>query len=94
MISNIKIEAYYLFSNLFRLRRKIAQIVTEKCQFDVLEILNQVLEELYDDANEIINESNKILNSHIVKSKGSPWHNQFKSSVEIHKSSNKNGNSI
>ena len=73
---------------------KIAQIVTKKCQFDILEILNQVLEELCDDTDEIINESDRILNPHIVKSKGRPRNNQFKSSVETHKSSNRNGNSI
>ena len=76
------------------LGRKIAQIATaEKRRFDVLEILNQVLEELYDNTNEIINESNKILNPHIVKSKGRPRNNRFKSSVETHKGTNKNGNS-
>jgi len=61
------------------LGRKIAQIATaEKRRFDVLEILNQVLEELYDNTNEIINESNKILNPHIVKSKGRPRNNRLK----------------
>src|SRR5438034_5013774 len=91
---DMKIEARHLYGNLFGLGRKIAQIATEKRRFDTLEILNQILEELYDDTNEIINESNKILNPHIVKSKGRPRNNRFKSSVETHKDSNKNGNSI
>ena len=88
---NMRIEVRHLYSDLFGLGRKIAQIATEKRRFDVLEIFNQVLEELYDDTNE---ESNKILNPYIVKSKGRPRNKRFKSSTEIHKSSNKNGNLI
>ena len=72
---NMKIEVRHLYSDLFGLGRKIAQIATEKRRFDILEILNQVLEGLYDDTNEIINESNQILNPHIVKSKGRPRNN-------------------
>ena len=91
---NMKIEARHLYGNLFGIGRKIAQIATEKRRFDILEILNQVLEELCNDTNEIINESNRILNPHIVKSKGRPRNNRFKSSVETQNYSNKNGNSI
>ncbi|RIA82113.1 hypothetical protein C1645_835888 [Glomus cerebriforme] len=90
----MKIETRHLYGNLFGIGRKIAQIATEKRRFDILEILNQVLEELCDDTNEIINESNKVLNPHIVKSKGRPRNTRFKSSVETHKYSNKNGDSI
>jgi hypothetical protein len=83
-----------LYGNLFGIGHKIAQIATEKCQFDILEVLNQVLEELYDDTNEIINESNRILNPHIVKSKGRSQNNRFKGSVETRNYSKKNGNSV
>jgi len=72
---NKKIEACHLYGNLFGIEHKIAQIATEKCQFDILEILNQVLGELCDDTNEIVNESNKILNPHIVKLKGRSQNN-------------------
>lgn len=94
MIFNMKIEARLLYGNLFGIGRKIAQIATEKRRFDILEVLNQVLGELCDDTNEIVNESNRILNPNIVKSKGRPRNNRFRSSVETHKYSNKNGRSV
>ncbi|RIA87509.1 hypothetical protein C1645_827673 [Glomus cerebriforme] len=91
---NMKIETRHLYGNLFGIGHKIAQMATEKRRFDILEILNQVLEELCDDTNEIINESNQVLNPHIVKSKGRSQNTRFKSSVETHKYSNKNGDSV
>ena len=69
----MKIKARHLYSDLFGLGRKIAQIATEKRRFDVLDILDQVLEELYDtdeNANEL--DSKRIINPHIVRSKGRP----------------------
>jgi hypothetical protein len=72
---NMKIESRHLYGNLFGIGRKITQITTEKCRFDILKVLNQVLGELYDDTNEIINESNRILNPYTVKSKERPRNN-------------------
>src|SRR4051794_15504864 len=88
---NVKIKARQLYSNLFGLGRKIAQIATEKHRSDILNVFNQILEELYSDITEIIDEQNKILNSHIVKSKRRPQNKRFKSSVED--SSNKTSGS-
>ncbi|CAB4425554.1 unnamed protein product [Rhizophagus irregularis] len=87
---NMKIQARNLYSNLFGMGRKIAQIATEKRRFDVLDVLNQVLDELYD-TDESIDESDsrKILNPHMVKSKGRPRNKRFKSSVETCKNSSK-----
>ncbi|CAB4424054.1 unnamed protein product [Rhizophagus irregularis] len=87
---NMKIQARHLYSNLFGMGRKIAQIATEKRRFDVLDVLNQVLDELYD-TDESIDESDsrKILNPHMVKSKGRPRNKRFKSSVETCKNSSK-----
>ncbi|CAB4379092.1 unnamed protein product [Rhizophagus irregularis] len=51
-------------------------------------------QELCVHTNEIINESNRIFNPNIVKSKGRPRNNRFKSSVETHKYSNKNDRSV
>ncbi|RIA90172.1 hypothetical protein C1645_738050 [Glomus cerebriforme] len=69
---------------------KIAQVATEKKRFDVLDVLNNILEELYDTdegADEL--NSNRILNPHMVRSKGRSRNKRFKSSVELCKSSNK-----
>ena len=92
---NVKINARHLYSNLFGLGRKIAQIATEKHRSDVLDVFNQILEELYDDddTSEVANESNRILNPHIVKSKGRPRNKRYKSSVETNKDSSKSGGS-
>ena len=58
-----------MYSDLFGLGRKIAQIATEKWRFDILDTLDQILEELYD-TNENANESSsKIINPHLVRSK-------------------------
>ena len=88
---NMKIRARQLYSNLFGLGNKIAQIATEKHRSDILNVFNQILEELYNDTTEIIDEQNKILNPHIVKSKGRSQNKRFKSSVED--SSNKTSGS-
>ena len=70
---NAKINARHLYSDLFGLGRKIAQVATEKRRLDILNVFNQILEELYHDTNEnSTNKSNQILNPHIVKSKGRP----------------------
>jgi hypothetical protein len=90
---NAKINARHLYSNLFGLGRKIAQIATEKHRSDILNVFNEILEELYDDTNEIASESNKILNPHIVKTKGRPRNKRYKSSVEMGKNSSKSGGS-
>ncbi|RIB09947.1 hypothetical protein C2G38_2146300 [Gigaspora rosea] len=84
---NKKIEKRHLYSNLFGLGRKIAQIATEKRRYDVLDTFNQVLDELYDDTNEETSESasKKILNPHVIKCRGRPSFKRQKSSVEIHK---------
>jgi len=90
-VIDAKIKAGHLYSDLFGLGRKIAQVATEKRRFDTLDIFNQVLEELYDtdDDDEGANEpsSRKINNPHIVKTKGRPRNKRYKSSTE---NSNKN----
>ena len=80
-------------SDLFGLGRKIVQITMEKRWFNILDILDQILEELYD-TNENTNESSsRIINPHLVRSKGRPRNKRFKSSVKTHKNFNKNGSS-
>ncbi|GBB98119.1 hypothetical protein RclHR1_03140018 [Rhizophagus clarus] len=80
---NVKINIRHLYSNLFGLGRKIAQVASEKHRSDILNVFNEILEELYNDTNEIADESNKTLNPHIVKSKGRPQNKRYKSSVEM-----------
>ncbi|RIB26003.1 hypothetical protein C2G38_2271617 [Gigaspora rosea] len=84
---NKKIEKRHLYSDLFGLGRKIAQIATEKRRYDVLNTFNQVLDELYDDINEETSESasKKILNPHVIKCRRRPSFKRQKSFVEIHK---------
>ncbi|RIA83756.1 hypothetical protein C1645_833306, partial [Glomus cerebriforme] len=60
------IQTRHLYSDLFGIGRKIAQVATEKKRFDVLDVLNNILEELYDTdegADEL--NSNRILNPHM-----------------------------
>ncbi|CAG8436122.1 10654_t:CDS:2 [Funneliformis caledonium] len=74
---------------------KIAKIATEKQRFDFLDILDQILEELYN-TNENTNKLSysRIINPHLVRSKRKSYNKRFKSSVEMYKDSNKNGSSI
>ncbi|RIA82919.1 hypothetical protein C1645_834604 [Glomus cerebriforme] len=63
---NMKIQTRHLYSDLFGIGRKIAQVATEKKRFNVLDVLNNILEELYDTdegADEL--NSNRILNPHM-----------------------------
>ncbi|GES73162.1 hypothetical protein GLOIN_2v1470742 [Rhizophagus clarus] len=80
---NVKINIRHLYSNLFGLGRKIAQVASEKHRSDILNVFNEILEELYNDTNEITDELNKTLNLYIVKSKGRPQNKRYKSSVEM-----------
>ncbi|CAG8659969.1 11688_t:CDS:1, partial [Funneliformis caledonium] len=60
--------------------------------FDVLDILNQELYNTNENTNE--SSSSRIINLHLVRSKGRSRNKRFKSSIEMYKDSNKNDSSI